>query len=130
MLTITKLYPPYIEGTLPAFCLDNFGSGGVASGASITIPFTMNPAVGAADISGLYMRMRSASSGSYLFDPIFTNLYMEEEATLKFKSDVTNEIIIKNIEEYKYQKNKDGIFEVKITPKIERLFVLYILLYF
>ena len=51
---------------------------------------------------------------------------MEEEATLKFKSDVTDEIIIKNyMEEYKYQKNKDGIFEVKIIPNIEMLFVTY-----
>ena len=64
--------------------------------------------------------------GVFLFDPIFTNLHMEEEATLKFKSDVTDEIIIKNyMEEYKYQKNKDGIFEVKITPNIEMLFVSY-----
>ena len=64
--------------------------------------------------------------GVFLFDPIFTNLHMEEEATLKFKSDVTDEIIIKNyMEEYRYQKNKDGIFEVKITPNIEMLFVSY-----
>ena len=76
-------------------------------------------------IDDFFVKPEYYDKSIFLFDPIFTNLYMEEEAILKFKSDVTNEIIIKNIEEYKYQKNKDGIFEVKITPKIERLFVLY-----
>ena len=42
---MAKLYPPYIEGTLPAFCLDSDGGG------TIVIPFTLNRAVSKSEIS-------------------------------------------------------------------------------
>ena len=67
-----KLYPPYIDGTLPAFWLDYDASNSVITGASITIPFSENPAVGSS-ISGYKLRLRTASTGSYLFEPIYTN---------------------------------------------------------
>jgi hypothetical protein len=35
----TKLYPPYIAGTLPAFYLNYDSSNKVITGAKITIPF-------------------------------------------------------------------------------------------
>ena len=35
-----KLYPPYIEGTIPAFCMKYDGAHKQKVGADITIPFT------------------------------------------------------------------------------------------
>ena len=42
---MAKLYPPYISGTLPAFCKEN-------GDFYLEIPFSMNPGVGKGDISG------------------------------------------------------------------------------
>lgn len=66
-----KLYPPYINGTLPAFWLNYDASNSIITGASITIPFSENPAVGNA-VKGYKLRLRTASTGSYLFEPIYT----------------------------------------------------------
>ena len=54
---MAKLYPPYIEGTLPAFCLNSDG-GGV-----ITIPFAHNKAVSIADIgSKMYVKVKTVQN--------------------------------------------------------------------
>jgi hypothetical protein len=41
---MSKLYPPYIEGILPAFVKNN--------PFVITIPYSMNPSVSSADVKG------------------------------------------------------------------------------
>ena len=46
---MAKLYPPIISGTLPAFFLEETN---VDRTVKITVPFTMNRAVGAAQITG------------------------------------------------------------------------------
>nr|DAI51084.1 MAG TPA: hypothetical protein [Caudoviricetes sp.] len=43
-----KLYPPSIEGTIPAFC-----------GTTITVPFTMNKTVGKSDVSGFVLMFKA-----------------------------------------------------------------------
>lgn len=54
---MAKLYPPYIEGTLPAFCLDDKGDG------KITIPFAHNKAVSLADIGSLmYVKVKTVQN--------------------------------------------------------------------
>lgn len=54
---MAKLYPPYIEGTLPAFCLDDKGDG------TITIPFAHNKAVSESDIgSNMYVKIKTVQN--------------------------------------------------------------------
>lgn len=67
-----KLYPPQIEGALPAFCLKYDPSNTIVTGAAITIPFTQSSAVSNSEIACFVLRLRTASTGSYLFSPIFT----------------------------------------------------------
>jgi hypothetical protein len=45
---MAKLYPPYLEGTIPAFY-----------GGSITVPFTMNRAVGKNEIIGFSLLVKT-----------------------------------------------------------------------
>ena len=49
-----KLYPPVIEGKLPAFIKNS-------NGVNITIPFTMNPVVSNGDVKGFYITIKSMS---------------------------------------------------------------------
>lgn len=60
-----------------------------------------------------------------LIDKIFTQLKIGKEAILKFKSDVYNEIIVINGEWLHFKKNQDGIFEVKITPTIDEIYIMF-----
>lgn len=53
---MAKLYPPYLEGTIPAFY-----------GDSISVPFSMNRAVGKADVRGFSLVFKSIQTGSLLF---------------------------------------------------------------
>ena len=54
---MAKLYPPYIEGTLPAFCLDDKGNG------TITIPFAHNKAVSLTDIGAqMYVKIKTVQN--------------------------------------------------------------------
>ena len=46
-----------------------------------------------------------------------------KKVTLKFRSDVTDEIIITNGEWLKIKKNKDGIFETTLTVKAEEIYI-------
>ena len=52
---MAKLYPPYIEGTLPAFCLKD-GDG------EISIPFAHNKAVSKEDITGMYVKVKTVQN--------------------------------------------------------------------
>ena len=47
---MAKLYPPYIEGSIPAF----FGS-------ELTVPYEMNKTVGYKDISGFKLKIITIS---------------------------------------------------------------------
>lgn len=50
------LYPPYIEGTIPSFY-----------GDSITVPFSMNKAVGLNEIQGFSLKLKTIQNTKFLF---------------------------------------------------------------
>ena len=53
---MAKLYPPNIEGTLPAFC-----------GSALTVPFSMNRAVSTADIRGFAIKIKRVNDNSLIY---------------------------------------------------------------
>lgn len=54
---MAKLYPPYIEGTIPAFCRTVNLDGTV--GAKLTVPFSMNKAVSKWEIKGFALKLKN-----------------------------------------------------------------------
>lgn len=79
-----KLYPPRINGTLPAFWINYDSSNLIQLGADISIPFEMNQAVSSTQVKGMMLRLRTASSGSYLFSPIFSTEIDKDYKKVKF----------------------------------------------
>ena len=57
---MSKLYPPIIEESLPAFYSEN----GIVK---FTIPFSMNRAVSFAEIGGFELKIRTIQNGTYLY---------------------------------------------------------------
>lgn len=51
-------YPPYIEGTIPAFC-------STKKGTVITVPFSMNRGVSKNEINGFYLKIKTVQDSSY-----------------------------------------------------------------
>lgn len=68
-----KLSPPLLEGTIPAF----YSSG---SGTVITVPFSMNRAVGRNQIKGFSIKIKTVHSGNELFSTnmILTNTFKDQ----------------------------------------------------
>ena len=58
---MTKLYPPYIEGTIPAF----YSEGGTAI---LTVPFSMNRAVGLNEFKGFNLKVKTVQSSTYIIN--------------------------------------------------------------
>jgi hypothetical protein len=54
---MAKLYPPYIEGSIPAFY-----------GTALTVPFSMNRSVGRQEVSGITLKVKTVQSNSFLFE--------------------------------------------------------------
>ena len=79
-----KLYPPQIEGTLPAFCLQYDKSNSNILATTIKIPYSNNATVNEELISGFILRLRTASTGSYLFPPIISTTYNIQESVVSF----------------------------------------------
>ena len=80
----TKLYPPQIEGSLPAFYLNYDPTNSVVLGADITVPFIMNAAVGVTEVKSFVLRLKTASSNSYLFPPIYSENFNLANNTVTF----------------------------------------------
>lgn len=57
---MSKLYPPYIEGTIPAFCDSK-------EGTILKVPFSMNRAVGKREVAGFYLKIKTIHSDKYLY---------------------------------------------------------------
>lgn len=55
-----KLYPPYIEGTIPAFYEDSKGT------VTLTVPFSMNRAVNVNEVLGFQAKVKTVQSNTYL----------------------------------------------------------------
>ena len=53
---MAKLYPPYIEGTIPAFY-----------GTTLVVPFSMNQAVGATEVKNIVLKIKKVNSNEVIF---------------------------------------------------------------
>ncbi len=53
---MAKLYPPYINGTIPAFCYTE------GTDASITVPFAMNKAVAPSEVAGFALKIKTVNN--------------------------------------------------------------------
>lgn len=58
-----KLYPPYLEGTIPAFYVNG-------TQAYLSVPFSMNKAVNLSDFSGINIKIKTVQSNELLFNKI------------------------------------------------------------
>ena len=56
-----KLYPPHIEGTIPAFYLDTD-----RGTATIVVPFSMNKAVSIDDVTGMSLKIKTVQSNRFI----------------------------------------------------------------
>jgi hypothetical protein len=62
---MAKLYPPYIEGTIPAFYKTVDSDGTVR--AELTVPFSMNKAVSKWEVKGFSLKLKNVfGDDSYL----------------------------------------------------------------
>lgn len=57
---MAKLFPPLIEGVIPAFYSEN-------GTVKITVPFSMNKAVSKIQVSGFVLKAKTVQSSTYLF---------------------------------------------------------------
>lgn len=85
---MAKLFPPILEGTIPAFYSEN----GIVK---ITIPFSMNRAVSPVQVKGLVLKIKTVQSSSYLYTAQINNeLYFDLENSpwveFTFGKDSTN----------------------------------------
>ena len=76
---MAKLYPPYLEGTLPAFCLDVETGGG-----TLTIPFSHNKAVDARnDVVGIAVKVKTVQNDvlltSFTTDTTSAGVYTDND---------------------------------------------------
>ena len=53
---MNKLYPPQIEGTIPAF-----------TGTTIVVPFAMNKAVVISEVKALELKVKTVQNDAFLF---------------------------------------------------------------
>ena len=58
-----------------------------------------------------------------IIEPLFNNLKKGKKATLKFRCDIAEEIIITNGKWLTVKKNQDGIFEETITVNTDKVYV-------
>lgn len=90
---MAKLYPPYLEGTIPAFY-----------GNSITVPFAMNRAVGKNEIRGFSLLIKSIQTGNQLGKELKAFKYDLENGTATFNlKDLRNPINCLVGQSYKFQ---------------------------
>lgn len=103
----TKLYPPQLEGTLPAFC-KSYNSNGELIGASITVPFGLNRAVNVSSIGQLALRLRTASTNTYILSDIISTAAELEEGYAIFD---LNAIEANKINESQYYRLQVAFIE-------------------
>ena len=54
-MSLKKLYPPQIEGTIPAFC-----------GDKIVVPYSMNKTVSPKEVGGFALKIKTVTSNQYI----------------------------------------------------------------
>ena len=72
---MAKLYPPHIEGKLPAF-----------TGSTITVPLTMNKAVKVSDVNHMRLIIKSVQSGRQLTKEAIQGSLSKNEKTGKYSA--------------------------------------------
>ena len=68
-----KLYPPVIEGTIPAFY-----------GTTLVVPFSMNRAVAKSDIKGFYLKIKTIQTNTFI-----ANVQSKDYDTMQVKFDIS-----------------------------------------
>lgn len=63
-----KLYPPVINGTIPAF-----------TGTSLSVPFVMNRSVGRSQIKGFALKLKTVQSNTVIISDLFSANYSVDE---------------------------------------------------
>ena len=63
---MAKLYPPYVEGTIPAFY-----------GTVLTVPFSMNKSESAKNVSGMHLKVKTVQNNNYIIDRYSSSVTME-----------------------------------------------------
>ena len=99
----TRLYPPQIAGTLPAFYKSYDSATGVLKESSITIPFTSSALVSSADFIGFYLRLKTSSTNTYLFPPIYSKNYDSKNSTVTFTLTADQSALLNEGQYYKVQ---------------------------
>ena len=64
---MVKLYPPVIEGTIPAFY-----------GTTLVVPFSMNRSVGKSDIKGFSLKIKTIQSNTFIANVTSTDYTISE----------------------------------------------------
>lgn len=101
---MAKLYPPVIDGVLPAFYLTyDAASGTVLKGGTIIIPFMMNVTMSESQVKGFSLRLRTASSGSYVLPPIYSNTYSISNKEVTFELNAKQASLLTEGQYYKIQ---------------------------
>ena len=92
-MAATRLYPPKLDGALPAFYKTYDEDNKTLLGVTLNIPFGRNRAVNLEAIDGLALRLRTTSTNTYLVADKITHLYDKELniATFKFEYDANDE---------------------------------------
>jgi len=80
---MAKLYPPYIEGTIPAFYTENIEG---TDQTILTVPFSMNRSVGKVNVGGFALKMKTVNSNVF----VYSNL----KATAASDYDVEDKYIV------------------------------------
>ena len=86
---MAKLFPPYIEGTIPAFYKNDDGT------ATITVPFTMNRGVSSSQVKGFAVKIKTVQSSTYLHTEtqnISYDLKQSNQVRAVFPSSVVNKL--------------------------------------
>ena len=92
---LKKLYPPNIEGTIPAFY-----------GTTLVVPFSMNKAVSKQDVHGMAIKIKAVQSGAYLAQKQVYEEYISFDPYCQVTFDLSEEIANKKLnigQHYKIQ---------------------------
>ena len=92
---LKKLYPPNIEGTIPAFY-----------GTTLVVPFSMNKAVSKQDVHGMAIKIKAVQSGAYLAQKQVYEEYISFDPYCQVTFDLSKEIANKKLnigQHYKIQ---------------------------
>lgn len=97
---MAKLFPPLIEGAIPAFYPEENGT------IKIIVPFSMNRAVGSVQVKGFALKAKTVQSTTYLFTYIekdINKFNMEDSCYVEFEVSQEDKDKLKKGQFYKFQ---------------------------